>query len=259
SSRKAVREAVARYDAEAVTAIARAQRDKGADYLDINCGTFVEDEILRMEWLVETVQQAVDLPLCLDSPDPAVLAAGLKRLRRPKPMLNSITAEKERFAAVLPLVLEHGAKIIALCMDGGGIPRSAHERLEIAGRLLARLTAAGVPEQDIYFDPLVQPVSTFEDGGRAVLETIAALKEKYPLAHSICGLSNISFGLPNRKLLNRVFLQQTQAHGMDSYILNPTDDRLMGALFAGEALLGRDKYCLKYLSAHRKGLFREEA
>ncbi|MCL2677982.1 MAG: methyltetrahydrofolate cobalamin methyltransferase [Clostridiales bacterium] len=257
SSRKAMQEAIAGYDAEFVMAVARAQREKGAAYLDINCGTFVGEETARMEWLVDTVQQAVGLPLCLDSPDPAVLAAALRRVKQPKPMINSISGEEGRFTAVLPLVLEYGAKVIALCMDDGGIPKTAGERLLIAERLLKRLTAAGVPQQDVYFDPLVQPVSTSEEAGTAVLQAITAMRESFPQAHCICGLSNISFGLPNRKLLNRVFLLQTQAAGMDGYILDPTDDRLMGALFAGQALLGRDKYCLGYLSAHRKGLYKE--
>jgi len=256
SSRKAIKAAIDAYDAETIKNVAKAQAEAGADYIDINCGTFVQDEEKRSRWLIETVQEVVELPLCLDSPDPKVLEAGLLAAGdKHQPMINSITWEKERFQAVLPLVLQYKAKIIALCMGDGGIPQTASERVEIATQLVEALTAAGVPEDDIYLDPLVQPISSADEAGLQTLDTIRGIKGLFPKVHCICGLSNISFGLPNRKLLNRIFLVQAMSRGMDAYILDPTDIDLMGTLYASNALLGRDKFCTKYLKAHRKGLY----
>ena len=115
----------------------------------------------------------------------------------------------------------------------------------------------GVPLNDIYVDPLVQPAFSAPEGGKVIFETIRKLKAAYPGVNCICGLSNISFGLPNRKLINRYFLAQTMAWGMDSYILDPTDRALMGCYLAAKVLVGEDKFCAKYLKAHRKGLFEE--
>lgn len=259
SSRKAIKEAIENYDAETIKDVAKAQADGGADYIDINCGTFVQDEEKRSRFLIDTVREVTDLPLCLDSPDPKVLEAGLMAAGGQKqPMINSITWEKERFAAILPLVLQYKAKIIALCMGDGGIPQTASERVEIAKQLVAALTDAGVAEDDIYLDPLVQPVSSADNAGIQTLDTISGIKNIFPDVHCICGLSNISFGLPNRKLLNRIFLVQAMSRGMDAYILNPTDVDLMGTLYASNALLGRDRFCGKYLKAHRKGLYEKK-
>jgi cobalamin-dependent methionine synthase I len=244
-------------NADFIQEIAVAQAQNGADYLDINCGTFVNDEKEKMEWLVSTVQQVTDKPLCIDSPSAIVLEAGLSACKNGKPMINSITAEKDRFADVLPLVIKYRAKLIALCMDDSGIPQTAEARFKIAEQLISNLTAAGMKQDDIYLDPLVQPIATASDAGLAVLDTVTAIKNKYPQVHCICGLSNISFGLPNRPLLNRTFMIQTMARGMDSYILNPTDNKLMGLVYASNALLGNDNFCTKYLKAHRKGLYQE--
>ncbi|MGI6361724.1 MAG: methyltetrahydrofolate cobalamin methyltransferase [Bacillota bacterium] len=255
TSRKAVESAVAASDAAVIQEIAQAQDKKGADYLDINCGTFVNDEAARMQWLVETVQKVSKKPLCIDSPSARVLEKGLTAITHGRPMINSITAEERRFAEILPLVLKYQAKVVALCMDDEGIPTTDKKRFAIAEKLITELMAAGLAADDIYLDPLVQPVATDALAGKAVLDTIYAIKKGYPQVHCICGLSNISFGLPNRALLNRTFMVQTMTAGMDAYIANPTDDQLMGLLYAADTLLGNDDFCLKYLKAHRKGLY----
>jgi len=255
SSRKAIQPAIESYDTEAIQSLAVAQKNAGAHYIDVNCGTFVNDEPERLEWLVKTVQAAVDLPLCLDSPRPEALERALPLVKNGQPMINSITGEAQRIAQVLPLLKKYKAKIIALCMDDNGIPSGWEERFAIGKRLVGTLTDAGVPLEDIYLDPLVQPIGTCDQAAKDVLETVAALKKEYPQAHCICGLSNVSFGLPNRKWLNRVFLVQTMTMGMDAYILNPTDQVIMACLYSSYALLGNDSYCGGFLKAHRKGVF----
>lgn len=208
-----------------------------------------------MQWLVETIQSQVQAPLCIDSPNPKAIELGLAFSKNGQPMINSITGEKERFGQILPLVLKYKTKIVALCMDDSGMPETAKERLGIAKKLVQQLTAAGVPEDDIYLDPLVKPISTGHKAGMEVLETIYGIKQLYPNVHGICGLSNVSYGLPNRKVLNQAFMIQTMSMGMDAYILDPLDKTMMGFVYASQALLGKDEFCMQYLSAHRNGLY----
>ncbi|MDO0822128.1 methyltetrahydrofolate cobalamin methyltransferase [Desulfosporosinus nitroreducens] len=255
TSRKAIKEAVENRDGAYIQQVAKEQVEAGANYVDINCGTMVFNEVEVMEWLVNTVQEVVQAPLCIDTPNPVAMEAGLNLCKYGQPMINSISDEKERFAQVLPLVLKYKAKVVALCMDDTGIPETAQDRIRVADSLYTKLTAVGVADEDIYFDPLVKPVSSVETAGLEVLDTIKLIKEKYPQVHFTCGLSNVSYGLPNRKILNRLFVVQTMTVGMDGYILNPTDKEMMGAIYSGLALLGQDAYCMNYLSAHRKGLF----
>ena len=256
STLKAVRPAIKAYDTEAIQNLAIKQAEAGSTYIDVNAGMFAEDEPQRLAWLVETVQAVVKLPLCLDSPSAVALEAGLKAYKGDTtPMINSITDEKERFEAVLPLVLQYKAKVIALCMDDTGMPETGEERYAIAKRLIDKLTDAGVKLDDIYIDPLVRPVSTGPHYGMAAIDTIRRVKTEYPEAHIACGLSNVSFGLPLRKLINQTFLVAAMTAGMDGAILDPLDNKLMAFVAAAEAVLGTDEYCVEYLDKYRSGLF----
>lgn len=255
TSRKTIEKAVEAKDAAFIKELAQKQVDAGADYVDINCGTMIYNEEEAMAWLVETVQSQVTAPLCIDSPNPKALETGLSLIKNGQPMINSITAEKERYSNILPFVLKYKAKIVGLCMDDSGMPETAADRLKIADKLVGDMVAAGVPEDDIYLDPLVKPVSTGDQAGLEILEAIYGIKQKYPKVHGICGLSNISYGLPNRKVLNQAFMIQTMTMGMDGYILDPLDKTMMGFVYASQALLGKDTFCVKYLTAHRNGLY----
>lgn len=257
TSRKAISEAVEGKDAQYIQQVAREQLEAGANYIDVNCGNKVFNEVEYMQWLVTTIQEAVQAPLCIDSPNPQALEAGLALAKYGTPMINSITDEGPRFEAILPLVLKYKAKVVALCMDDHGMPETAADRMRVVDSLYRKLTAAGVKDDDIYFDPLVKPVSSVQTAGVEVLETIKLIKQNYPEVHFMCGLSNVSYGLPNRKVLNRLFVAQTMTLGMDGYILNPTDKSMMGVIYAGATLLGKDDYCMGYLKAHRKGIYEE--
>lgn len=260
TSRKAIKEAVEKQDKAYIQQIAKEQAEAGADYIDVNCGTQFGQEIETMEWLVDSILEVIeDKPLCIDSPDAKALDAGLARFTKARPdmqvMINSINYEKERYDEVLPLVGKYDAKIVALLMDDTGMPVTAEDRLGVADKLYEGLTGAGVPEENIYFDPLVKPISVSDKAGLEVLQTVKLLTEKYPKCHKMCGLSNVSYGLPNRKVLNSFFVAQTMVHGMDGYIINPCDPLMMGTVAAGMALLGEDQFCMGYLTAHRNGLY----
>jgi cobalamin-dependent methionine synthase I len=252
ASRKAIRAALEQMDAAAIQAEATAQAQAGAHYIDLNGGTFPGREPELLCWLVDTVQQVTDRPLCLDSSDPSALAAALPRVRRATPMLNSITLERDRFERVLPLAREFRGKVVALC-QGEGMATTAQQKIDTACRLIDRLSGAGMVLADIYVDPLVFPVATDSASGRAALEAIGEVMRRYPGVHTICGLTNVSHGLPARKLINRTFLVCAMAAGLDAAILDPTDRELMAALMAAEAVLGRDDYCLGLLKAFRAG------
>jgi 5-methyltetrahydrofolate--homocysteine methyltransferase len=180
TSRKAIKEAVDKQDAEYIKNIAKEQFEAGANYIDVNCGTMVNNEVEIMEWLVNNIQEAVEAPLCIDSPNPKALEAGLALCKYGQPMINSISDEKARFHNVLPLVLKHKAKVVALCMDDTGMPDTADDRMRVVKSLHAKLIAAKVPEENIYYDPLVKPISSVET---AALPSYRQLHSTYPQHH----------------------------------------------------------------------------
>ena len=255
TSRKLIREAVEKRDSIYIQQVAKLQEEGGATYLDINCGTLVSEEAAGMEWLVNTVQEVTNLPLCIDSPSAEALEAGLNLVKSPTPFINSISAEEKRFNSVLPLIKKFKTKVVALCLNDAGMPVTAEDRLAIATHLVTNLEAEGNSQNDIYLDPLIKPISTGDKYGWEVLLSLRLIKDRFPEVHFMCGLSNVSYGLPNRALFNGLFMVQTMAFGMDGYILNPTDKKMMGFLYASMSLLGKDKHCAKFLKQYRKGLY----
>jgi len=253
STLKAVRPAIENYDAQTIADLAKRQFEAGAKYIDINAGMFVDDEPERLAWLAKTVQDATDAPLAIDSPSAEAIRKALEVNRNPDVMINSITDEPGRFNEIMPLVVEYKAKIVALCMDETGMPETVKDRVSIAERLVEKLTKEGVAVSDIFIDPLVRPVSTGIHYGNVAIDTIREVKLAFPDIHIACGLSNISFGLPARKLINEAFLVAAINAGMDGAIIDPLDKRLVSMIYAAEALFGKDNYCKNYLKKYRSG------
>lgn len=254
TSRKAIRPAVESKDAAAIQDIAKRQVEAGAHYIDVNCGTFPFREPELLEWLVNTVQEAVSQPLCIDSPNPEALEAALKANKNGKPLINSITAEKQRYEEIVPLVKEYKAKVLALCMSDAGMPETSAERLQVAEQLMADLERDGVAPENVFFDPLIKPISVDGEYGFQALETIAGIAAWNKGVHITCGLSNISFGLPHRALLNRTFLVMAMERGLDSALIDPLDREIIKSIKTAEVLLNRDAYGMEYLKASRAGL-----
>ena len=251
ATRKKIGEAVQNQDAEHIKAEAVKQVEAGANLIDVN-GGIPGKEIEYLQWLVDLVQEVVEVPLCLDSADADALAAALPKCNEP-PLINSITFEKERLAAVTPLVKEHGAKVIALCLSDEGPPQDFEGRIEIAARLVDQLTGDGIPLENIYVDPCVFPISTNSEAGTFVLDAISWIHAQYPGVHTICGASNVSFGLPVRKFLNATFLAMLIARGLDSAIIDPCNALTRACVLAADALAGNDEYCTSYIAAFRAG------
>ena len=168
-------------------------------------------------------------------------------------MINSITLEPSRLEGVLPLVLEYRTKVIALCQAEQAMAETADQKVELAGQLVEKLAGAGVPRDDIYIDPLVYPLSTNPQSAAATLEAIGEIMKRFPGVHTVCGLTNVSYGLPARKLVNRAFLAAAIAHGLDSAIIDPTDKLLFAMLKAATLVAGKDDYCMDYICAFREG------
>lgn len=253
ASRKAVRAALEAMDAEAIQREARVQDAAGAHYIDVNGGTFPGREPELLAWLVETVQAVTEKPLCLDSADADALAAALPKVRTATPMINSINLERERYDRVLPLALEHRAKLIALC-QGEDLPAAtAEHKVALASQLIERLTGAGMALDDIYVDPLVFPLGTDSQSAHATIEAIGTIMQRFPGVHTICGLTNVSFGMPVRKLINRTFLVGAMSRGLDAAIVDPTDAQLVSAMHVANTVFGRDDYCVDLMEAFRQG------
>ncbi len=252
TSRKAVNEAVEKRDAAYIMADVQKQVKAGADYIDINAGSRIGSEREDLRWLIEVVEAAVDVPLAIDSPDPEVLRVMARKVKH-KPMINSTTAESARWEAMKGVLRERECDIVALCMDDQGIPKAVEEALRSASFLVQRLTQLGVPVERIHLDPMIQPISVHKDNGLLALETIRRLKQEFPETRTICGLSNVSFGLPNRFLLNRSFMTLCIGAGLNEAIVDPLDLKMMAQILVAETLTGRDDFCVKYLTAHRAG------
>jgi 5-methyltetrahydrofolate corrinoid/iron sulfur protein methyltransferase len=244
--------AIAARDADFVQDLARKQVEAGADYLDVNAGIGSGHEADDLVWLVETVQAAVDVPLCLDSANPATLKSGMEAVKQ-TPMVNSISGEASRLDGILPLVAEAGSPVIALLLSDSGILDDVEGRLNIGRRILERTRGAGVPDEKVYIDPLAMAISTKTEGASVAMETMRVLRAENPEVKFSIGLSNISFGLPARTLINQAFLAQLLAAGLDAAIINPMEQGLINMLYATEMILGRDRFCRNYTTAFRKG------
>jgi len=254
ASRKTIAGLIEAQDAEAIKKVALAESEAGADYIDVNAGVFVGKEGDYLTWLVKTVQEAVDGPCCIDSPDPKAIEKALA-VHKGVAMINSISLEKERYEKLLPVVAGTDLKVVALCMSDEGMPQTANARVEIAEKLINGLVQKNVPLENIYVDPLVQPVSTDGRFGVEFLEAIQLIVTRFQGVHTMCGLSNISFGLPGRKYLNTIFATMAISRGLDGLIVDPLDKNMMAGMIAAETLVGRDDYCANYLKAYRAKKF----
>ncbi|GAB6062765.1 dihydropteroate synthase [Deferrisoma palaeochoriense] len=251
-TRPAVREAVLTRNEATVRRLARAQWDAGADALDLNAGTEPDREPDDLAWLVENVRREGEGLLCLDSANPKALEAGLAAAGGTA-LINSISGEESRLDTVLPLAAARNCPVIALALDDRGIPQGVEGRLAAVRRVLRRTRAAGLAPDRVYVDPLVLTVATDHRSAAVALETMRRVREEFPEVHLTVGLSNVSYGLPLRSLVNRAFLTLALAAGLDSAILDPTDRGLMGALYAARLVLGHDRNCLDYTRAFRAG------
>jgi len=252
TSRKSIAAMVKEQDRAGIQKVACDQVAHGTNYIDVNAGTFMDSEAERLKWLITTVQSQTDCACCIDSPNPLAVEAALSVHKGPA-MINSISLEKKRYEALLPVIAGTDLKVIALCMSDEGIPETADERLNIADKLVNGLVKNNVMPENIFIDPLVQPVATRTNSGVEFLDALEKINTALKGIHTVCGLSNISYGLPVRNLINRTFMAMAIAKGLDAAILNPLDNKMMANVAAALALAGKDDFCTNYIKAYRAG------
>ena len=254
STRKQIRKAIEEKDSVYIQNLAKKQAEAGANWVDVNAGAFPNDEVEKVQWLISVIREVTEVPLSIDSPRPAAVEAGLAMAGK-DPFLNSISAESDRYKTLIPFLKKYNARVVALSLDDSGMTEDMGRVWEVADGLIKRLEDDGVPPDHIFVDPLIRPVSTNPEYGMGALGVVAKITERHPLVHKTCGLSNVSYGLPRRKLLNQVFVAMAIAKGMDSAIVDPLDPRMMATIVAADALAGKDQFCMGYITAEREGKF----
>jgi 5-methyltetrahydrofolate--homocysteine methyltransferase len=248
AGKKKLAEGLKAGDLEIVRREALAQVRAGADILDVNVGTFGVDEAALLPKAVQAVMDVVDVPLCIDSNNQAALEAAIESYKG-KPLINSVTGEEHSLAGVLPLVKEHKAAVIGLVQDDQGIPKDAKRRVSIAHKIVERAEAMGISREDIVIDCLAFAVGADTSSGPAVMDAIRMIKAELGVNMTL-GVSNISFGLPDRELLNNAFVAMAIAAGITCLITDAA--KVRPTVIAADLILGRDKHARRYIGAYRQ-------
>ena len=249
---KKVQAAVSERDQAYIEEDVKKQTEAGATYIDVNAGARIGHEEDDMRWLLQVVQGATDLPLALDSPDPAILEMAYGLVDK-MPMINSISLEKDRFEPMMDYLKGKECRIIALCMDDSGMPKTTDDVVNRAKEITQALEGIGMKRDSIFIDPLIQPLSVDKHNGIMAMESVKRIMTELEGVHTTGGLSNISYGLPQRKIINRTFLSAMMAVGYDSAIMDPLDRDIMAMLKTTSMILGEDDFCMHYLKAVRAG------
>jgi len=250
STRTEIAKAIAEKNGALIRRLARTQTEAGAQVIDLNAGQSMENEVRDLQWLISVVEDELgkDVRLAIDTSNPNAMEAGLKACSTP-PVINSINNEKGN-AGLIKLAAESGAEVVGLAMGEHGMPKTAEDRLEETRALLEKCDHAGLAAERLYVDMITMSVGSSPEQGTQVLQAIRRTKEKLGVK-TFVAVSNISFGLPNRHLLNRTFIAMLMEAGLDGAIMDPTDKRMMDAIYASQALLGRDNYCMQYIKAQK--------
>lgn len=249
TGRKLLAKEMAEGNFERVRADAIAQVEAGAHMLDVNAGVPMADEAALMTEAIRIVQEVADVPICIDSSVVAALKSGLAAVKG-KALVNSVTGEEERLETVLPLVAEYKAAVIGISNDETGISYDARERFKVARKIVERAGRYGIPREDVIIDPLAMPVGAVPNAAATLFQVVRMVREELG-CNTICGASNISFGLPGRPVLNAVFLSMAIAAGMTCAITNPLEHEIKQAILAADLMMGHDENCMTWITASR--------
>ena len=250
----AVGEAIARRDAEFIKQRAIAQDKAGATFIDC-CASVKENEVETLHWMIDCIQSVTELPISIDSPSAEVIAEAYKFCSKPG-IFNSVSGEGSKIDTIFPVMAANpGWECIALLSDDTGIPKNAADRLRVFDKIMAKAKEYGIAPRRLHIDPLVEMLCTSENGIETNTTVISTIRKQYDDIHITAAVSNISFNLPVRKMLNLGFTVLAMNAGLDSAILDPTNRDMMGLIYATEALLGQDEFCMEYIEAYRDGKF----
>lgn len=249
-----VAEAIAARNADFIRNRAIAQAKAGATFIDCCASVPEAEEPDTLKWMIGCIQEATKLPISLDSPSADVLLQTFSCCRRPG-LINSVSGEGDKIDKIFPAVADTGWEVICLLSDDSGIPRTAADRLKVFDHILKKAGEYRIDVRRLHIDPLVEMLCTSEDGIAMNTEVIRTIRKRCPDIHITAAVSNISFNLPVRKMINLGFTVLAMNAGLDSAILDPTNRDMMGVIYATEALLGQDDYCMEYIAAYRDGIF----
>ena len=247
TGKKRFKEALKAHDIDYILKEGIAEQEKGVHILDVNVGLPDIDEISMLTEAVRELQAIIDLPLQIDTSDPAAMESALRRYNG-KAMINSVSGKQESMDSVFPLAKKYGGLIVALTLDDSGIPATAEERFEIAKRILAEAEKYGIEKKDIIFDPLAMTISADNNAARETLRAVGMIKNELG-CHTSLGVSNVSFGLPNRDLINSNFFALALGRGLSAAIMNPYSAEMMNTYYAYRALAGLDENCSDFISS----------
>ena len=249
-----VAKAIADRDEEHIKKLAKDQSEAGANFIDV-CASVEDDiEVETMKWLIELVQSVTDTPIAIDSPNARTCVECMQYCNKPG-IINSVSGEGDKMEVVFPVIADTKWQVVALLNGNTGIPKTAKDRLDVFHQIMEEAKKYNIAPNRIHIDPLVEMLCTSEDGISMVEEVMTSIKAEYPTIHITGAVSNISFNLPMRKLVNQAFVVLSMKAGMDSAVLNPLDRNMMGMIYATEACLGLDDYCMEYITAYREGIF----
>ena len=250
--------AIAARDADFIKDLAKRQADSGATFIDC-CASVNEGELETLKWMIDTIQSVTDCPISVDSPDVNVVIEGMAFCNKPG-LFNSVSGEGGKFDIAFPVLAKPEFSkwdIMALLCDDTGIPKTAAKRIEVFGTVMEKAAHYGIDESRFHIDPLIEMLCTTEDeaGISMVLEVMNHIKTTHPKVHISGAISNISFNLPVRRLVNQAFAALAISAGMDSAVMDPLSQDLRGVIYAAEAMIGLDDFCAEYTSAYREGIF----
>lgn len=248
-----VKKAIEERNEDFIRNLAIKQAEAGANFLDVCASTAPEVEVETLKWLMEIVQDATDTPLAIDSPNARTIEAVLPYAKRPG-LINSVSEEGDKCEVIYPLIKGTEWQVIGLTCDNNGIPADVQTRINITNILVEKASKYDITPDRIHIDPLVIALSTDNNSLLKFIGTTRQIKEIYPTIKVTSGLSNISFGMPLRKVVNQNFLTLAMYAGMDSAIMDPLNRDMMATIYATEALLGKDKFCRKFSTAYRKNI-----
>ncbi len=251
TGRKLLAKEMAAGDYSRVQRDALAQVEAGAHMLDVNAGIPLADEPAILAEAIRLVQSVTDVPLSIDSSIVAALESGLAAYEG-KPLVNSVTGEEERLETVLPLVKKYNAAVIGISNDETGISEDPEERFQVAKKIVERAMDHGIPKLDVMIDPLVMPIGAVRYAAQQVFQIVSRIRQELGV-NTVCGASNISFGLPNRPVLNAAFLTMAIGAGMTSAITNPLEAEIKASILAADVMMGADENCLNWIAFDRAG------
>ncbi len=250
TGRKKVLAALQSGEFDLVRTDALAQVQAGASILDVNAGVPGADEPALLRQVMQTVMEVTDVPLCIDTANPAALEAALS-IYKGSALVNSVNGEEKSLNSVLPLVKEYGAAVIGLCMDDDGIPATPEARLKAAAKVIERAAQMGIPPENVVIDPLAMTMGADHTSGYTTLKTIELVVQEFGVNITM-GASNISFGLPDRKFVNSTFIAMAIHAGLTCPITNPLVPEVVIAMLAANLSMGRDEYGMNWIKAFRR-------